>query len=435
MGVWEDPIPDDVDWSAIAFYNVIVDAWNERARAAGGGTSRYAVGSDMQSTSGFGVAQMQNAMTTENFVRNYIKTSINTSNPGNSAVSTWVYSVATLFQECGFPANPDGTYGFRRSRPREILNTSSTTDISGNPRAIGQRAYSIGTGPFAPPFGTYIFNGTAWVLDRDQATSPDLLDSTFSVPNFIKRGKHGGGDYIRSYLFDEVRTVMKKLKRTHAKPIFYNDDPIPRNPAAGFPALPRTGSLPSTAPIDWLFYAASVPGSDHLTPWADQVSYAQGIFGSQVVNGASGGFAIYSMARAGLYGNGWDFPREVRVGLSRTKFLVSSPSNHIDRHVYLHAIGRTPFPGTDPPATSTFYPYGLNLMEDTRTLLTDFPIAAGSGQFGGAIGDCASFPSPIPGDPGWNDTYQWGHTLGCRISIADTDAIVDWTPGFQYSPD
>jgi hypothetical protein len=160
---------------------------------------------------------------------------------GGVVLPTAAWTFPNLRAAAGLPTtiDPSGSLAdnnwFRRKRPREITSIADTQDVQGNPATAGQFAYLTGLLGFGfNRLHRCIASGN-WVPVSDG--NPDVLDNTLAYPNGISTAAgtsavpgHQIGDYIGSWLFEEIRQIVNLLR-------WRWDAPQPTflpNPSTGF---------------------------------------------------------------------------------------------------------------------------------------------------------------------------------------------------------
>ncbi len=212
MPSWLGVFDSSTDWSAQAFIDMFNQAVWERQRAtqnrlsAGGPSYTYSpinVGDDVQLATLFsGWQSTISSIASRNANGGgwlKVAPSALALTPYSTIGSQTWNGLSDVMTSLGYSA---GTW--TRKRPREISNTSSTSDTQGNARATNQVALNLADGLI------YKFNGSAWVATI--ADPIDLLSSTSAAPNAVSAGgTMQAGDYIGPWIFTELRDVIHAL--------------------------------------------------------------------------------------------------------------------------------------------------------------------------------------------------------------------------------
>lgn len=230
---WNDPIPDDFDWSQKDFFEIFRKASYERHIAFNRGNptsppswmlSPITAGFDVQQTAVYRDLQLIGSLfysTLPEDRRNEAGQVTSIDNPGvplpNQIFPLTVHQYLIkngLRGTYNTEANPGSpgywhTTGYARKKPREIQpdGTFNTTDRDGNTLANGMIAYSwfnatLGGITFAP--------GQRWKrslgvwVPADPNDMPDVLDSAADRPNACQGTQIQPGDYIGPWLFRDI---------------------------------------------------------------------------------------------------------------------------------------------------------------------------------------------------------------------------------------
>lgn len=154
-------------------------------------TPRFAVGDEVQSgTNTFGAGNFQGRC--DNFIVRFLPASVDIAGlPYTIQPPTLTYDTAAAHAAAGFVG------GWRRKRPREIVNSSATADTMSNAATDGQVAINLADGRFWKRVAG------AWVL-QTTGIAPDVLDSDAGT---MPAGYCQGGDYIGDWIFDQINAI------------------------------------------------------------------------------------------------------------------------------------------------------------------------------------------------------------------------------------
>ena len=311
----------------------------------------------------------------------------------------------------------DNTF-WHRKRPREIQTTVDTHDVQGNSAIAGQIAYLIGGGGLGPG-NIYICIASGNWQPITMRVPPDILDNTLDYPNTISyvdvhgnqnlTGQVLNGDYIGTWIFEEVRQLVNLLRWRWSSPRNFGD-PISSTLSPDLFATTTTYHHSNAFPSGPLNYTSSIS-------YADLNAYLSANWTNANYSGASSDPQYpFALSFETDDGSSFWFGSVQRGDSMWHATSLSTLTKDIDWYVYSEAPPPTSVPSIfnaegDPAANGIYHKWHTDASVSATSIF--------SPQFGDA--------NPIPPTLATSNSYT-GYVVTDAVLILKFDV----TYGYQY---